>query len=222
MGFTLTMQKLFNGIAKHQNLKGSVLTYGVQKMPVEQKTTCEEFLRKKGFDPVHSLDVYDKEGPTYVKNMDHPVYLPMSYDLIIDGGTIEHCFSTASFLTNTVQFLNPGGMVLHFTPTNNWSGHGFYQFSPELFYDFYYDNGFTDLNSWLIVYHDMKIVPLVMDKHHRKINQLNKEVMIVFAARKGEECPLTYPIQDKYREPRRDWKLKGVDNWSKEIVNGLV
>lgn len=223
MGFTLTMQKLFSGIVRHRGLRsGAVLTYGVQKMPGKMKApTCENYMRHCGFDPIHSIDVYDREGPTYVENMDHPVHLPRKYDLIFDGGTIEHCFSTASVLSNTVGFLDTGGMVLHFTPMNNWAGHGFYQFSPGLFYDFYYDNGFTDLNCWLIVYHEQKIIPVVMNKKHRKFNGLQGEVMVVFAACKGKDQPIVYPIQEKYREPHRNYQRKDIDNWSREVMNGL-
>jgi len=41
--------------------------------------------------------------------------------------------------------LKPGGIVIHVSPSNNHVDHGFYQFSPTLFYDYY------SLNNWTIL-----------------------------------------------------------------------
>jgi hypothetical protein len=42
-----------------------------------------------------------------------------------------------------MQMIRPGGFYLGLTPTNNFCGHGFYQFSPEFYFRvFTADNGF--------------------------------------------------------------------------------
>jgi hypothetical protein len=54
------------------------------------------------------------------------------------------------------MLLKPGGQILHILPANNYCGHGFWQFSPELFFSLYSEeNGYksveifiADLTDW--------------------------------------------------------------------------
>jgi hypothetical protein len=44
----------------------------------------------------------------------------------------------------------PGGQVLHVLPANNFCGHGFFQFSPELFFSLYsHRNGYHDVEVFM-------------------------------------------------------------------------
>ena len=45
--------------------------------------------------------------------------------------------------------LKPGGRVIHMNPASNYLEHGFYQFSPCLFYDYYGINGFDGLQCFI-------------------------------------------------------------------------
>ena len=54
-------------------------------------------------------------------------------DLVFDGGTLEHVFNFTTALTTASRGPAAGPVRLG-TMLNNWCGHGFYQFSPELFY----------------------------------------------------------------------------------------
>lgn len=46
-------------------------------------------------------------------------------------------------LANMMNMLRIGGRILHILPGNDWFGHGFYQFGPELFFRVYQpENGF--------------------------------------------------------------------------------
>jgi SAM-dependent methyltransferase len=104
----------------------------------------EVFFRMLGFDRVDSIDLFDNENPTIVHDLNSPVPedLAGSFDLVVDGGTMEHCFDVKTVLANTVRLLKDGGRVLHINPVSGWINHGFYQFSPTLYYDFYTANGF--------------------------------------------------------------------------------
>jgi hypothetical protein len=63
--------------------------------------------------------------------------------MVIDGGTLEHVFDFRQAAINVSKLLKVGGHVISVTPCNNFMGHGFYQFSPELFYRvFSPENGF--------------------------------------------------------------------------------
>lgn len=71
------------------------------------------------------------------------------YDLVVDAGTIEHCFNAAESLKNMVRLLKKGGLALHSSPLN-WRGHGFYNFDPQLFHDFYEANGFRVIDCFIV------------------------------------------------------------------------
>lgn len=85
---------------------------------------------------VDSIDISDFEGATIVHDLNVPVPDSMHdrYTLVFDGGTLEHIFNFPVAIRNLMNMLMPGGHLLCISPANNQCGHGFYQFSPELFY----------------------------------------------------------------------------------------
>ena len=89
-----------------------------------------------GAKKVHSLDASDFEGATFVQDLNQPLVsaLKERFDLVVDGGTLEHVFNFPLALRSCMEMVKPGGHILFHTCANNWCGHGFYQFSPELFY----------------------------------------------------------------------------------------
>jgi SAM-dependent methyltransferase len=104
-----------------------------------------------------SLDVSPYEGATHLADMNLPLPdgLAGQFSLVIDGGTLEHVFNFRQAAINIGQLLRVGGHLISITCANNFLGHGFYQFSPELFYRvFSAENGFeveslvlTEVNS---------------------------------------------------------------------------
>ena len=71
--------------------------------------------------------------------------LKRKFSVVIDGGTLEHVFNFPVAIKNCMQMLDVGGHFFVHTMANNFMGHGFYQFSPELFYRvFSPENGFRD------------------------------------------------------------------------------
>jgi hypothetical protein len=112
--------------------------------PIQQGT----LFKLLGFRSVSSIDFYPAESPTYVTDLNRPLPSELygRFNLVYDGGTSEHCFCTSEVLSNAVRLTKLGGRVMHHIPLNNWVDHGFYQFSPTLFFDFYEANGFDELN----------------------------------------------------------------------------
>ena len=72
------------------------------------------------------------------------------FNFILDCGTMEHIFDIKSVMSNIVHVTKKGGYVLQITPAQNYLNHGFYQFSPTLFHDFYTLNGFEVLETYII------------------------------------------------------------------------
>ena len=85
---------------------------------------------------VESLDFSDYQGASIVQDIQVPVPEVHweKYDLVFDGGTLEHVFNLPQALANIIRLAKVGGLVYTNSPSNNLSGHGFYQFSPELMY----------------------------------------------------------------------------------------
>lgn len=117
------------------------------------------FFKLLGVMEVLGLDYSPHEGAEIVHDLNRPApeQLQDRFDLIVDGGTTEHVFDVRQALMNIARMLRIGGRVIHICPANNWVNHGFYQFSPTLFYDYYGSNGFVDLRGY-IAEHDLYLV----------------------------------------------------------------
>ena len=106
---------------------------------------AEPMFKALGAKKVSSLDASDFEGADFVHDLNQPLpeHLRERFDLVCDGGTLEHVFNFPVALRNCMEMLRPGGRFIMHTGANNWCGHGFYQFSPELFFRvFSPENGF--------------------------------------------------------------------------------
>jgi hypothetical protein len=107
---------------------------------------AEPLFRRLGADVVDSLDASGYESATFVHDLNRPVpgELRGRYSAVLDGGTLEHVFNFPVALAGCLDCVAVGGHYLAITPTNNWAGHGFYQFSPELYFRVLSEeNGFT-------------------------------------------------------------------------------
>jgi len=105
-----------------------------------------------GFKEVISLDYSQFEGASIAFDLNAPqppAELLDRYDFIIDHGTLEHVFHLPNALNNIFSMLRVGGRICISSPTSNFVDHGFYMFSPTLFYDFFTANKFT-INAILV------------------------------------------------------------------------
>ncbi len=110
-----------------------------------------------GAQKTDSLDFSDYEHPSIVHDLNQPIpdALKEKYTAIVDGGTLEHVFNFPVAIRNCMEMLKVGGHYIGITPVNNLMGHGFYQFSPELYYTvFNDDNGFSVVKVILCTYSD--------------------------------------------------------------------
>ncbi len=83
-----------------------------------------------------SLDGFAHEHPDFVWDLNKPVTDEMKdrFTCLIDGGTMEHVFNVPMLIHNCFSMLKEGGIYISMVPTNNFNGHGLYQFSPDFFY----------------------------------------------------------------------------------------
>lgn len=132
------------------DLQKNLKTFGYQAdgRHLKQKNNgyCEPFLELLGATHVDSMDVSDYEKATLIHDLNHAIgdEHKASYHTVIDSGTLEHVFNFPTAIRNCMELLETGGHFIGITPCNNFFGHGFYQFSPELYYRvFSKENGFA-------------------------------------------------------------------------------
>jgi hypothetical protein len=53
---------------------------------------------------------------------------------VVDGGSLEHVFNLVEAFKTCMELVIEGGSFLSLAPSNNFSGHGFHQFSPEFLF----------------------------------------------------------------------------------------
>jgi hypothetical protein len=97
---------------------------------------AEGFLECLGAQAAHSFDFSNFEEATFSHDMNLPIPARFAekYSVVLDGGTLEHIFNFPTAIKNCMEMTRLGGHYLAITPANNFFGHGFYQFSPELYF----------------------------------------------------------------------------------------
>ncbi len=102
---------------------------------------AETFLKRIGFPEMRSMDASEYEGAEYCQDLNEPVQLDLykRFDVILDGGTLEHVFNVPQALDNVFHMLTNGGIFISINGITGWAGHGFYQFSPELVWRYWKD-----------------------------------------------------------------------------------
>ena len=168
---------------------------------------ADEFLRFLGAKEVVSVDRSDFEGATLVHDLNQrfPERLRSSFDLVLDGGTLEHIFDFPSALRHCMELLSSGGHFIITAPANQSMGHGFYQFSPELFFRvFDAKNGFRlrkivlfECSKTDAPFYEVKDPVLVGGRV--ELNS-SKAVMLAVLAQKTVEVPIftRMPQQSDY------------------------
>jgi SAM-dependent methyltransferase len=210
MGISRGAIKLIASTLGSSGPRQRAITFGVQRVETDDGGNIhqDELFGRLGFGRVESIDYYPNESPTYVidLNLPAPTELRGQFDLVYDGGTMEHCFNVPQVLLNAASLVAVGGLVIHHVPMNNWVDHGFYQFSPTLFFDFYGAAGFEELQMKIhfiarrgesYMSYDPRTdlpVPYVAGG--------GKKLLIFFSARKSATAQperAGFPIQGRYR-----------------------
>jgi hypothetical protein len=150
------------------------------------------FFRMLGIE-VHSMDHSSFEKPDLIHDLNNPIPTEWygRYDQILDGGTLEHVFDIRQSLKNIFELLAVGGEIVHMVPCNNYVNHGFYQFSPTLFFDFYQENQFENIQGFLLkhVYDfDPRSPMLAYELNFRNLTEIRSwNMMLLFVkARKSD------------------------------------
>lgn len=111
----------------------------------EKDGYAEPLFEMLGSTEIRSFDADGYEGATNIHDFNVPIgdTFKSRFTLVVDAGTLEHVFNFPVAIKNCMEMLEVGGHFVGVTPANNFFGHGFYQFSPEVFFRvFAAENGF--------------------------------------------------------------------------------
>jgi hypothetical protein len=166
----------------------------------------EPFFELMGASSVDSLDISDYEQSTILHDMNQPIdgSLKSRFNTVIDSGSLEHVFNFPVAIRNCMEMVAVGGHYISLTPTNNFLGHGFYQFSPELFYRVFSSTNGFEIKKMLFFIDDSSTSfyevsdPLAVRSRVILNNSMPSYLFVV--AQKLEEVPIfsTTPQQSDY------------------------
>lgn len=123
-----------------------------------------EFFSLFGVDSIEALDATADVAASVVHDLnvaEVPEQYRGKFDVIFDGGTMEHVFHAPNMLTAIHNLLAPGGRIIHNTPASNAVDHGFYSFSPCLYYEYYSKSGY-ELNTAYLIDYGTRLLPIRM------------------------------------------------------------
>lgn len=163
-----------------------------------------------GIDGYVDLDRFPDDAPMRLGDLNQPLThdLEEAFGLVLDSGTLEHVFDVRQALENVARAARVGGWVLHLSPAADVD-HGFYSFSPTLFYDLYEANGFTGSRCFIQLLHPEDLMapcPTFEYRYGMALGHLldpGRVPLVCFAARKTAPVHrLAIPTQGLYDRSR--------------------
>lgn len=144
------------------------------------------------------LDHRTIRGNELVHDLNQPLPAEFhgSYDIVLDTGTVEHCFNIGQAAMNLASLLGEGGVIVQTLPLSSFN-HGFYNVNPTWFHDFYSAaNGFEiiEIKGVLNLFSPTYFDPPPFTRFTGVPDSTSMFVM----ARRREMKPLAYPTQHKY------------------------
>jgi SAM-dependent methyltransferase len=119
--------------------------HGFSQLSERPMVDARSIFNQMGAD-VFVVDFVRWGGEDLILDLNEPVSLSKRWcigkaDLIVDPGTVEHCFNVAQAFDNIDRLLAPGGLVFH-QAAAAFPNHGFWSISPTTFFDFYQSRGY--------------------------------------------------------------------------------
>jgi hypothetical protein len=184
------------GISSAKRLAGELL--------VSAGGYAEPFFQHLGAVEIDSLDVSDYEGATLLHDLNEPIPTNWSrqYTAALDSGSLEHVFDFPAAIRTCMRLVALGGHFIGAYPAHNQLGHGFYQFSPELFFRVFDQSGGFEIARLYLVErsfytHWYRVIdPKVLGRRFQIANRVRTGLCVI-ARRTGDLTPYV-PQQSDY------------------------
>ena len=156
----------------------------------------DAIFKKLGMNVVY-VDIVAGRGVEQIVNLNEDLPLPLQgqFDLVFDGGTLEHCFNVGQAFKNILLALKEGGSVVHTNPIS-CGNHGFWNMSPTAYNDFYEQNGFKI--TLLQAFGGNPLQRVVGDIPRTNRCKFPTEIWSLVVATQQEKVPARWPTQTKY------------------------
>ncbi|NKB45697.1 MAG: hypothetical protein GKS03_15605 [Alphaproteobacteria bacterium] len=146
------------------------------------------------------IDVKKLRGPEKIVDLNEllPAEYHQTYDLVIDTGTLEHCFNIGNAFRSMCEMTKLGGYIITMAPMTSVN-HGFWNLCPTAYLDGFDQNGFA-LQYLQARYKDasgVKFIDFSKGPANRVIAPPEATLMCV--ARRTSVEQFKWPIQSKYK-----------------------
>ncbi len=148
---------------------------------------------------VDFVDIVASRGMEIVLDLNQPAppELMDSYDVIYDGGTMEHCFNVGQVMKNLHAMAHMSGYIVHVNPLNFFN-HGFFNFNPTFYHDFYTQSGNRIASDFYALYgpvlaSNVAALPAIKGG----VATPDKSVILAVAQKTSSAAP-GWPMQSKY------------------------
>jgi len=146
-----------------------------------------------------AVDLVASRGSERIVNLNEPLEpdLVGAFDVVLDAGTMEHCFNVGQAVRNIIDMAKVGGFVIHLNPMA-MINHGFFNFSPTFYHDFYGQNGHQLVSPIYGVSVNGIDVKSYKVEPTKRLSVDDSNAMIMCVARKAHGGSPAWPMQSKY------------------------
>ena len=149
---------------------------------------------------VDYFDFKEFRGGEIVCDLNYPiadVYQGI-YDVVIDTGTLEHCFNVGVAFENMCRLTRIDGLIVSAAPMTKVN-HGFWNFSPCAYENYFKQNNFQIIYFGAFYKESGRLKKLQISSNGRQI--CPSEASLICVARRTMKSTFNLPIQNKYLQP---------------------
>jgi len=172
---------------------------------------------------IKSVDWSNYEKADYIHDINYPIGddLTNVSDIIFDGWSTEHMFNPAQALINYHNMIKIDWYYIWVLPCNNRCNHGFYQFSPDLFYRFFSTENWYKTKIFISDDHKWGYIRDLINLkqvNNTSIQFSNSPCLLYIVAQKikKKEIVNPYPIQSIYIQELRKTSIDNSTSLQKE------
>jgi hypothetical protein len=145
------------------------------------------------------LDIVASRGIERICDLNLPLPRELigAYDIVYDGGTMEHCFNAPQAIKNMLLLCRLGGFIVHVNPLNYYN-HAFYSFHPTFYHDFYTQSGNRLAAPVVGLYGPVLESKTAMLPSTAAFRDIPERMAVMATAQKMTNDNPGWPVQSKY------------------------
>lgn len=143
------------------------------------------------------IDIVRSRGKERIEDLNFPLATDLvgQFDIVLDPGTIEHCFNVGQAFQNCRAACKRGGVIIHENPLS-MVNHGFWNINPGTYCDFYGEDQIVFMAQVYGNVNEKRLAPI--EKPFARF-QPEPDASILVVVDKQEDLPEPFPVQRKYR-----------------------